>query len=377
MENIYLDHAATTPTDPEVIKAMLPYFSEIFANPESNHTPGHQAKKAVDDSRTTISKILNCSPLEIIFTGSGTESNNLAIFGIAKANLEKRHIITTKIEHSSILEPLRNLEKQGYKITYLNVNKDGEIDLQELKSKISDKTLLVSIIHANNEIGTIQDIKSISKITKKHNIPLHIDSCQATPFLKLDTKELGIDLMTINSSKIYGPKGVGLLFKKDNIKIEPLIYGGEQEFGIRSGTLNTPAIVGFTKALELAQENHKEEFTRLRKIQKHFLEKMTQDLPEIKLNGSIKNRLPNNLNIQVKNINNKELILHLDNLGVFVSTGSACSSKKELPSHVLIATGLKEEQAQSSIRISMGKKTVEKDINYLLECLQNLTKKLH
>ncbi len=377
---IYLDHASTTYLNEEVLKAMLPYFSEKYGNAESPHIKGKEALIAIDDAKETVAKYLNCKSSELTFTGSATEANNLAIFGLAKAaqktSHQPLHIITSAIEHSSILAPLEELQKQGFQITYLPVDDQGLINPADLEKAIRTNTILVSIIYANNEIGTIQPISELGAICKKHQIPFHSDSCQAACALPLDTQILNVDLMTLNGSKIYGPKGIGLLYHRQTLKLEPLIYGGQQQKGLRSGTQDTPSIVGFTKALELAQENCEREKERLKKLKNQLIDGLLQKIPNTYLNGHPQNRLANNINVTFQGIDAKQLILHLDTLGVYVSSGSACGGKKDQPSHVLQAIGLSESNLNSTIRISLGKKNSQADIDYLLEILPPLIEKL-
>lgn len=366
---VYLDHAATTYTLPEVLEAMLPYFSEIYGNPSSKHEEGLKAKQAVDKSRKTIADILNCQLSEIIFCGTGTEANNIAIIGTARANKEKgKHIITTKIEHASILKPLEYLEKnEEFHISYINVNKEGLIDLNEFEKSITPETTLASIIYANNEIGTIQNIKEIAKICQKHGVLLHTDACQASSYLSLNTKELGIDLMTINGSKCYGPKGIGALYIKEGTKIEALTLGGGQENGLRSGTLNTPAIIGLAKALELAEKNKALEYKRISALRDKLLEGILKNIKKSTLNGSKEQRLPNNINICIPGIDSKELLLKLDSVGIYCSSSSACKSQNTESSHVLRAIGLSEESAQSSIRLTLGHNNTDSEIDYCID----------
>lgn len=365
-QEIYLDYASATPVDQRVLNQMLPYFSEEYGNPQSRHQKGKKAKIAIDNAREKVAKILNCRESEIIFCGSATEANNLAIFGLAQNS--PAHFITTKIEHPSVLEPFKELEKRGHKVTYLNVDHEGFINLEELANAITKETKLVSIIYANNEIGTIQNIKKISTICKKHQVLFHTDACQAAGSESLDTTN--IDLMTLNASKIYGPKGIGLLYCRREIKLSPQIHGGGQERNLRSGTHNVPNIVGFAKALKIAQQEPLNPSLR-----DHFIEEILK-IPNTKLNGPRTNRLPNNINISFENIDNTDLLLHLDNAGIFCSSSSSCASGSEKPSHVLKAIGLTEKDAKSSIRITLGKPTTEEEINYTLETLKNLTSKL-
>ena len=374
---IYLDYASTTPLDPEVLKTMLPYFSEIYGNPESLHSIGLDAKQAVDTSRNTIAKYLNCQSSEIVFTGSGTESNNLAIIGTARANKAKgRHLITSKIEHPSVLNVFKYLEKEGFQVTYLDVDKEGFIDLKQLENSITKKTILVSIMFANNEIGTIEPIEKIAKICRKNSVPFHADACQAAEYFSLDTKKLGIDLLTINGSKIYGPKGTGLLYIRKGTKIESISKGGNQEYGLRSGTHNVPGIVGLAKAFEIAQENCEKESERSLKLRDYFIENILKKIPNAILNGPLENRLPNNINIGIPGIEGKDLLLQLDHHNICVSTGSACSSGNNDTSHVLSAIGQKPELTKSSIRISLGKYTTKEELDYVLEIFPKIVEKL-
>jgi len=376
MKEIYLDHASTTYTDNEVLKEMLPYFTEKYGNPESLHKKGQEALMATDKARESIANILNCRLSEIYFCGTATASNNLAIFGIANTYKDRgNHLLTTKIEHPSILQPFQKLEKDGYDVTYLDVNSEGLIDPKALEAAIKKETIFVSIMYANNEIGTIQNIKELGKVCRKHEVPFHTDACQAGCSKTLDTKELNVDLMTINGSKIYGPKGVGVLYANRDIKLTPVIYGGGQESGLRSGTHNIPNIMGIAKALELAQENREKENERLSKLRDTILEELKK-IDGIKINGSLLHRLPNNINIQIKDVNNQELLLHLSEAGIYVSAGSACSAGKTTPSHVLKAIGLSDEEVTNSLRITMGKRTTEEDLDYTLEKLKELILKL-
>lgn len=374
-KTIYLDHASTTYMDPQVLKAMEPYFIKEYGNPSSLHKVGQDAKRALDDARYGIAKHLNCSPTEIIFTGGGTESINLAIQGIAKAHKNRgQHIITSKIEHKAVLQTCKALEKEGFEVTYVGVDKYGRVNPEDIEKAIRKDTILVSIMYANNEIGTVQDIRKIAKIKK--GAIFHTDACQASGMLTLDTKKLGVDLMTINGSKMYGPKGVGVLFKKSGIKIEPVIYGGGQEGNLRGGTENMPGIIGLQKALELAEKNREKESARLRGLSKQLITGIFKNIPKVILNGHPEDRLPNNVNISFLDIEGESIMLYLDKYGICVSTGSACTSDSFEPSHVLTATGLIHGAAHGSIRFSLGHTTQEKDINYVLKILPGIIKKL-
>ena len=364
---IYLDHAATTKLDSRVKKEMDSV--KVYANPSALHQAGLEAKEILNQARNKIANILNCKPEEIIFTSGGTESINLAIKGIAK---RKGHIITSKIEHPAVLETCKYLEKNGCQVTYLNVNKDGLISLKELEKSITKNTILISIMYANNEIGTIQPVKEIAKIAKKHKIPFHTDACQAG-FLDLN---VNADLMTLNGSKIYGPKGIGILYKKKDIQLEPLIHGGGQEFSLRSGTENLTNIVGFAKALELAQKENKQENQKLIKLRDYFITKVQKEIPRTFLNGHKTKRLPNNANISFLNVEGESILLYLDHKGILVSTGSACSSEKLEISHVLDAIGLKHDAAHGSIRFSLGKSTTKKELDYVVKELKEIISSL-
>ncbi len=383
MTKTYLDHAATTYVDPKVLEAMLPYFTEEFGNPTSIYTQGRSAKKAIEDARTTIAEQLNCEYGELIFTGSGTESDNLAIFGTVEALTNKLkkdptelHIITTAIEHSAVLAPFKKLEKQGYQVTYIKPNREGIISTESLEQAITPQTVFISVIYANNEIGTVQPIKELAETAHKHDIIFHTDACQAGGALSLDTQELGIDLLTLNASKIYGPKGIGLLYKKSGTPLEPQILGGGQESGLRSGTENVPGIIGLAKALELAQESREDESARLTILRDKLIKGLLDSLPRTYLNGHATKRLPNNANILILDVEGEALLLHLDEAGIAVSTGSACDSKSLEPSHVLLALGLPKEAVHGTLRFTLGKKTTEEDIDKVLQILPPIIEKL-
>lgn len=361
---IYLDNAATTPVRKEVLLAMEPYFSEKYGNPSSMHQLGLEANYAVSESREKIANILNCASDEIIFTSGGTESVNFAIKGTAFAH-KKGNIITQKTEHHAVLHTCKWLETRGFEITYLNVDKFGLVNLKDVESAIKKDTILVSIMYANNEIGTIQPIKEIADICKRKKVLFHTDACQAAGYSDIDVKKLGIDLMTINGSKIYGPKGVGLLYVKKGVRLTPLIHGGGQEFGLRSGTENVPAIVGFAKALELAQKEKEIESKRLTILRDKLISELLK-IPNSRLNGHPTTRLPNNANISFYGVEGESVLLMLNEKGIFASTGSACSARSLEPSHVLLAIGLKHDWAHGSIRFSLGQTTSKTDIDHVL-----------
>jgi cysteine desulfurase len=352
---IYLDNAATTEIDKKV-KKEINKAEKIYGNPSSIHSAGIEAKNLIEQAREKIAKILNANKNEIIFTSGGTESDNLAIKGIAQKG---KHIITSQTEHPAIYETCKYLEKQGIKITYLLPDKTGKISAEKVQKAITKETILVSIIYANNETGTINPINEISKICKKHKIIFHTDACQAG-LLDLDVKKLGVDMMTLNSGKIYGPKGVGLLYLKNGIKINPLIHGGGQESGIKSGTENTTGIIGFAKALEIIQKNKEKEGERIKKLSEKLL-KGILEIDNTKFNGT-EERIPGTINISFKKIEGESLLLMLNEKGIETSTGSACSSKSLKASRTLLAMGCTEEEAHGSIRFSIGRKTKEKDI---------------
>jgi len=385
MKEVYLDNAATTKVDKRVVEAMLPYFSEHYGNPSSMYKIGHEAKMALDDARERVSKILGgVKPDEIIFTAGGTESDNLAILGSARINKEKKkHIITSQIEHHAVLHPCEKLEKEGFEVTYLPVDKHGLVDPEDVKNAIREDTVLVTIMYANNEIGTIEPLTEISEVIKKYKeenktpFPyFHTDACQASGYLNLNVHELGVDMLTLNGSKVYGPKGVGLLYVKQGVRIEPLIFGGGQERNIRSGTENLAGIIGFVKALELAEEEKEEETERLKKLSKKLKDGVLSTIPKTFLNGHPEKRLPNNVNITILDIEGEALILHLDHFGIYTSTGSACTSQSLDPSHVILATGLPYEAAHGSLRFALGRYTTEEDIDYVLKTLPDVVKNL-
>jgi len=374
---IYLDNAATTKVDANVREEMNKYCTELYGNPGSFHSYGLKAKKALDYARERVAKIINSRSNEIIFTGSGTESVNLAIKGLAYVQPEgKNHIVTTSIEHHAVLHTCEYLEKKGFDVTYLRVGNDGLVDLKELKNAIKKETFLVSVIYANNEIGTVQNLKEISNVCREKEIKLHTDACQAACYLDLDVEKLGVDMMSLNGSKIYGPKGVGLLYLKNDLHVEPLIHGGAQESGKRAGTENVPGIMGFANALELAEEGRKEEVKRLTGLRDMLIKGVMEKIPEVKLNGHATKRLPNNVNLSFYGVEGEAILLHLDSLGIYASTGSACTSRTLDPSHVLLAIRVPHEWAHGSIRFSFGKETSTEDIKYVLKVLPDVIKKL-
>jgi cysteine desulfurase len=384
-KSIYLDHAATTPVDPEVFKAMEPYFSDKYGNASSIHSFGQEATRAIDKARDSVSKYLNCNPEEIIFTSGATESNNLAIKGIVESSsLKKPHIITSKIEHHCVLETVQYLERKGkIEATYLETGKDGVLNTKLVQNSIKENTLLVSIMYANNEIGTIQPIKEIGNLLKninlnrKNKIYFHTDAVQAIGYLNCDVQRLEVDLLSLSAHKFYGPKGIGILFVKKGTKISPLHHGGAHEFGLRSGTLNVPLIVGLGKAIELLQtKKYKQDVEKIKKLRDKLISEVLKNIPKTTLNGSRENRVPGNANFRFKNIEGESIMLGLDFEGIYASTGSACASGSLKPSHVLLALGIPQEEAHGSLRITLGKENTEKDIDKLLEILPKVIKNL-
>lgn len=371
-----MDHGATTPVDPEVLKAMMPYFSKKFGNASSLHQFGQEAAEALAESRKTIAKALNAEEDEIYFTSSGTESNNTILKGIAFANREKgKHIITTKIEHDCVLHASQWLESQGFSVTYLSVDKYGAINPDDVRKAIRSDTILVSVMHANNEIGTIEPIREIGKICKEKGVYFHTDACQSFTKIPLDVKADNLDLVTINAHKIYGPKGVGAFYKRRGIKIEPLLHGGGHEKGLRSSTENVAGIVGFAKSVEIGMARMDDDAKRLSALRDRLIKGCLQ-IENTWLNGHPSNRLPPNANIGFAFIEGEPILLNLDLKGVAISTGSACSSKSLEPSHVLLALGQKHEEAHGSVRFSLGRSNTEKDIDYVLKVMPGIIKKL-
>ncbi|MFH0949486.1 MAG: cysteine desulfurase NifS [Candidatus Aenigmatarchaeota archaeon] len=376
-KEIYLDHAATTYVDPRVKKEMDKYFCEEFGNPGSMSSMGLAAKQAMNNARQSVSKILNCSPKEIIFTSSGTESINLAIKGVVKAMENKgKHIITSKIEHHAVLHTCEYLESEGFNVTYLDVDKYGLVNPKDVEDAIKNDTILISIMYANNEIGTIEPVADIARIAKKHDIYFHTDACQAGCYLDLNVKKLGVDMMTLNGGKIYGPKGMGMLYVKSGVNVQPIIHGGRQENGLRAGTENIPGIIGFAKALEIAQAERHSESKRLSILRDRMISSILKNISKSFLNGHPEKRLPNNVNITFLDVEGEAVLLYLNEHGIFASTGSACTSEELEPSHVIVATGLAYEAAHGSIRFTLGRRTKNQDIDYVLKVLPGVVSKL-
>ncbi|MCX6818858.1 MAG: cysteine desulfurase NifS [Candidatus Aenigmarchaeota archaeon] len=374
MKYIYMDHAATTPVDPKVMAAMTEFFDKKYGNPGSIHKIGQEAKTALNDSRNKIAKFLGVKENEIIFTSGGTESDNIALKGTAFANKDKgKHIITSKIEHHAVLHPCEWLEKHGFSVTYLPVDKHGLVNPKDVDNAIRKDTIIVSIMHANNEIGTIEPIEEISKICKRHGVYFHTDAVQTFGHIPIDIKN--IDLLSVSAHKLYGPKGVGLLFVRDGVKIEPVLHGGGQENGMRSGTENIAGIVGFAKAVELAKDNMKSEMNRLTALRDKLIRGVLQ-IPDCWLNGHPEKRLPGNANFSFKYIEGESLVLYLDMNGIAASTGSACSTKSLKPSHVLTAIGLSHEEAHGSLRLALGRHNTDEDVDYALKVLPGIVSNL-
>ncbi|MFA4952743.1 MAG: cysteine desulfurase family protein [Candidatus Pacearchaeota archaeon] len=376
MKQIYLDNAATTKVDGKVLKAMIPYFNEKYGNASSQHQVGQEAKNALEKSRKIIAKSINAKTNEIIFTSGGTESNNLALKGLFFANREtntgKNHIITTRIEHDCILNSCKWLETQGAKVTYLDVDKEGFVNPKDIENAITNKTILVSVIHGNNEIGTIQDLEAIGKICKEKKVLFHTDACQSYTKTDLNVKKMNLDLVTLNSHKIHGPKGVGALYIREGVKIIPLFHGGGHEKKIRSGTENVPGIIGFAEAVETIG---KKDLKRMEELRDKLIDSVLK-IPNTKLNGARKKRLCNNINISFMNIEGEAIGGYLENEGIYTSTGSACQSHTLESSHVLKAINLSPLEANSSIRMSLSKFTTEEEIDYVLKVLPKVVEKL-
>jgi len=377
MERIYLDYAATTPCAPEVVAAMLPFFSDRFGNPASMHTFGQENKGAVEEARERIASFLGAAPGEIVFTSGGTESNNTAVKGVAYARRGKgNHIITSPIEHHAVLEPCHFLEKEGFEITILPVDGDGLVDPDDVRKTITGKTILISVMHANNEIGTIQPIEEIGRIARERGVYFHTDAVQTLGQLPFTVGELHVDLLSASAHKLYGPKGVGILFVKKGTRLTPFMHGGEQENRRRASTHNVPGIVGFAKAVELASEGMETEVRELTALRDRLITGLREGIEAVKLNGHSTRRLPNNVNISVAHVEGEGLLLSLDMLGIACSTGSACSSASLEPSHVLMALGLPHELAHGSLRFSLGRPTTAADIDRLLAVLPPVVQRL-
>ena len=374
---IYFDNAATTKVKDEVLKEMMPYFCEEYGNPSSIYYIGRKAKKAIEKAREKVANLIGADKNEIYFTGCGTESDNTALKGIAYRNKEKgNHIITTKIEHPAILDSCKELEKEGYEITYLNVNELGLINLGELENSIKENTILISIMFANNEIGTVQPIEEISKIAKQKNVIFHTDAVQAVGNIDINVKDMGIDMLSMSGHKIYGPKGIGALYVKKDIEFNKFMNGGHQERNKRAGTENTASIVGLGKASELAKINLDKHIEYLKNLRDYYVQQVKEKIPDIVINGSIDNRLPGNSNISFKGVDASALLFELDKKGICASSGSACTSESIEPSHVLTAIGLSSEYSKGALRVTFGEFNTKAQVDYLIENLVESVKKI-
>ena len=374
---IYLDNAATTKTDEEVVKAMIPYLSENYGNPSSIYKIGRENRKAVEEAREKVAKVLNCEPDEIYFTAGGSESDNTAIRGIANSYKYKgNHIITSAIEHPAVLETCKQLEKEGFEVSYIGVDENGIIKLDELEKAIKETTTLITVMFANNEIGTIQPIKEIGEIAKKNKVYFHTDAVQAVGSVRIDVKELNIDSLSLSGHKFYGPKGIGALYVRKGVRFDKFVNGGHQERNKRAGTENVPGIVGLGKAIELAYENLDEHNKKIKELRDYYVEQVKEKIPYIKINGDMEKRLPGNSNISFRFIEGEGLLLNLDLKGICASSGSACTSGSLDPSHVLLAIGLPHEIAHGSLRISIGKYNTKEEIDYLVESLVEIVGRL-
>lgn len=369
---IYMDHSATSPVDDEVFKAMEPYFVDAFGNASTLYSLGREARKAMESGREKVASLIGASTDEIIFTSGGTESDNIAIKGVAyKLKNKGNHIITSNIEHPAVDETCKYLEKNGFKVTYLPVGKDGIVKVSDLENAITDKTILITIMHANNEIGTIQPIAEIGKIAREKKIYFHTDAVQSTGKIPVDVKELNVDLLSISAHKLYGPKGIGALYIRKGVRLEPIIHGGGHEKGIRPGTENVAGIVGLGKACEIAEANLEETASYVSSLRDEIIKRVLSEIDESYLNGHPTKRLPNNINFRFTGIEGESLVLHLDSKGIASSTGSACSSKKLEPSHVLMALRLEEVQAHGSLRLTLGKENKPEEIDYVVESIKD------
>ena len=372
---IYLDNAASTPIHKDVLTEMLPFLAEQYGNPSSIHKLGRTANKAIQNARKQIANLINAQADEIFFTSGGTESNNITLYGFAYAK-KGNHVITSSIEHEAVLEPCKRLEKDGLSVTYLPVSSDGLVDPTDVKNAITKDTCLVSIMFANNEVGTVQPIKEISKICKEKQVPFHSDAVQAVGKMPIDIKDLELSAMSISSHKLNGPKGIGALYIKKGIKIEPLILGGGQENGIRSGTENVASIVGFGKACELAKENLQKNIVHLKSLRDSLVSKITSEMSHVSFNGNKEKRIPNNAHFTFLGVNGEDLIIKLDENGIAASTGSACSVKIQKASHVLKAMGFSHEQITGSLRLTVGLSNTFEEINTTVATLKKIVKEL-
>ena len=370
---IYMDHSATSPVDPEVFEAMKPYFVESFGNASTLYKLGREGKKVMETARKQVASLINAEPKEIIFTSGGTESDNIAIKGtVYRLKNKGNHIITSNIEHPAVTETCKYLEKNGFEVTYVPVDKEGLVHPEDVEKAITDKTVLITIMHANNEIGTIQPIAEIGKIAREHGIYFHTDAVQSVGKIPVDVKAMNVDMLSLSSHKLYGPKGIGALYIKKGVRLEPIIHGGGHERGLRPGTENVPAIVGLGKACEISEKNLDKDMEHLKKLRDKLIDSVLEQNEEAYLNGHRTQRLPGNVNFRFTGIEGESLILHLDSKGIAASTGSACSSIKLEPSAVLMAIGLKEVEAHGSLRLSLGRENTEEDVDYTIKAIKEV-----
>src|SRR5512137_1298951 len=377
MKRIFLDHAATTPADPRVVEAMLPFFSESFGNPSSIHSLGLETRTAVAEAREKVARLIGAASDEIIFTSGGTEADNLAIKGVAQANAEKgKHIVTTRIEHHAVEESCRYLEKQGFKVTFVGVDKDGLVDPRGVEKAVTPETILISVMHANNEVGTIQPIAEISRVARSRGAYFHTDAVQTVGHIPAKVDELGVDLLAVSAHKLYGPKGVGMLYVRKGTRIVSFLHGGGQERGLRASTENVPGIVGLGKAADIAQAEMDGESKHVTRLRDKLIKGLLERIPQVRLNGHPTQRLPNNVNISVASVEGESVAVSLDLEGIAVSTGSACSSEAMEPSHVLTAMGVPVELARGSVRFSLGRENTDAEIDCVLEAFPRLVSRL-
>ncbi len=379
MENktIYFDHAATTPLCKEALEKMMPYFTEVFGNPNSQHAYGRESVKAVDEARDSIAKIINCKPNELYFTSGGTESDNWALRGVANAFKDKgKHIVISPIEHAAMIVTAKALEKEGFEVDFMRVDEFGFVDLEHLKSIVRKGTIFVGCMMANNEVGTIEPIKEIAEIAHSVGAVMFTDAVQAAGVLKIDVKDLGVDMMSMSSHKIYGPKGVGALYIRNGLRVQSIITGGHQERTKRGGTTNVPGIVGYAEAFKIAERDMVKNFEYVSSLRDHFIDRVLAEVPFVKLNGPRQNRLPANADFSFKFIEGESILFSLDLAGIAVSSGSACSSGSLEPSHVLLSLGLPEELAHGSIRFSFGKHNTMEEVDYAVETIKTAVKRL-
>lgn len=374
---IYLDNAATTKMNDKVFEEMIPYLKDNYGNPSSAYKIGRDNKEIIENARKEVAEILNASPSEIYFTSGGSEADNMALKGIALGNIDKgKHIITSKIEHPAVLDTCKELEREEFEISYIGVNENGIVDLTELENKIRKDTILISIMLANNEIGTIQPIKKISKIAKKNNILFHTDSVQAVGNIKIDVQDMNIDALSLSAHKFYGPKGIGVLYLRDGIKFRKYLNGGHQERNRRAGTENVAGIVGLSKAMSLSYENLEENNKRIIELRNYFINEIKKNIKKIKINGDLENRLPGNINVSFEFVEADNILHELDKRGIYISTGSACTTGSIESSHVLRAIGLSDGMAHATIRISIGKYNTKEEIDYAIKCIVEIVNNL-